>query len=140
MEPIKRGEIYLADLNPVTGSEQGGIRPAVILQNDIGNQYSNTTIIASISGKTEKHKIPTHISVECSGLYKPSTVLLEQIRTVDKCRLLKYIGVLDNVTLKQIDKALITSFGLNYLEEERNERKNVDLLPDGKYGKLQKRT
>lgn len=116
MEPIKRGEIYFADLNPVIGSEQGGIRPVVILQNEIGNQYSSTTIVASISGKHEKKKTPTHITVECEGLYKPSIVLLEQIRTIDKCRLIKYIGTFDNETMEQIDRAFDISFGLYYLE------------------------
>lgn len=117
MDSIKRGEIYFADLNPVIGSEQGGIRPVVILQNEIGNQYSATTIVAPISGKHEKKNMPTHITVKCEGLCKPSVVLLEQIRTIDKCRLTNYIGTFDNETMKQIDRAFEISLGLNYLEE-----------------------
>ena len=112
---IKRGEIYYADLSPVVGSEQGGIRPVLIVQNDIGNRYSPTVIAAAITSQRDKTKLPTHISVEASdcGLAKDSIVLLEQVRTIDKQRLKERMGSLDVASMGQVDKALSVSFGLN---------------------------
>ena len=95
---VKRGDIYYADLSPVVGSEQGGIRPVLIVQNDIGNRYSPTVIAAAITSQREKAKLPTHIEVcgESCGLAKNSVVLLEQIRTIDKRRLKEHMGTLDD--------------------------------------------
>lgn len=112
---VKRGEIYYADLSPVVGSEQGGIRPVLIVQNDIGNKHSPTVIAAAITSQREKSKLPTHIEVpalEC-GLSKNSIVLLEQIRTIDKKRLKEKMGALDPVSMSQVDNALSVSFGLS---------------------------
>ena len=111
---IKRGEIYYADLSPVIGSEQGGIRPVLIIQNDIGNKYSPTVIAAAITSQREKTKLPTHISVEANdcGLAKDSIVLLEQVRTIDKQRLKERMGSLDDNSMGLVDKALTVSFGL----------------------------
>ena len=111
---IKRGDIYYADLSPVIGSEQGGIRPVLIIQNDVGNKYSPTVIAAAITSQKEKTKLPTHISVisgEC-GLAKDSIVLLEQVRTIDKKRLKERLGSLDDLSMEMVDKALSVSFGL----------------------------
>ena len=111
---IKRGDIYYADLSPVIGSEQGGIRPVLIIQNDVGNKYSPTVIAAAITSQKEKTKLPTHISVisgEC-GLAKDSIVLLEQVRTIDKKRLKERMGSLDDISMEMVDKALSVSFGL----------------------------
>jgi len=112
---IKRGEIYYADLSPVIGSEQGGIRPVLIVQNDIGNRYSPTVIAAAITSQRDKTRLPTHISVEANdcGLAKDSIVLLEQVRTIDKQRLKERMGSLDTASMGQVDKALSVSFGLN---------------------------
>ena len=111
---IKRGEIYYADLSPVVGSEQGGIRPVLIIQNDIGNRYSPTVIAAAITSQRDKTKLPTHISVDAidCGLAKDSIVLLEQVRTIDKQRLKEKMGSLDNASMSMVDKALTGSFGL----------------------------
>ena len=111
---IKRGDIYYADLSPVIGSEQGGIRPVLIIQNDIGNKYSPTVIAAAITSQRDKTKLPTHISVEASdcGLDKDSIVLLEQVRTIDKQRLKERMGSLDIASMGMVDKALSVSFGL----------------------------
>ena len=111
---IKRGDIYYADLSPVVGSEQGGVRPVLIIQNDIGNKYSPTVIVASITSKVGvKAKLPTHYFVNTeSGLEAPSVVLLEQIRTIDKKRLDSYIGHLSDTHINCIDKALAISVGL----------------------------
>ena len=112
---VKRGDIYYADLRPVVGSEQGGTRPVLIVQNDVGNKYSPTVIAAAITSKKLKAKLPTHISVnadEC-GLSKDSVVLLEQIRTLDKQRLKEHMGRLDDGSMGKIDEALSISFGLN---------------------------
>lgn len=102
---VKRGEIYIADLNPVKGSEQGGTRPVLILQNDLGNRHSPTVIVAAITGKPKK-KLITHAPVSSSGLPKTSTVLLEQIRTIDKSRLLEYVGEAAPKDMADIGKAL----------------------------------
>ena len=93
MKEIKRGEIYYADLSPVRGSEQGGIRPVLILQNDVGNKYSPTTIVAAITSRTTKACLPTHVSFTADFMKAESIVLLEQIRTIDKERLANYVGV-----------------------------------------------
>ncbi len=114
MMSVKRGEIYYADLSPVVGSEQGGIRPVLIVQNDIGNKHSPTVIAAAITSKKEKSALPTHISVQASscGLAKDSVVLLEQVRTLDKRRLKERMGELDDSSMKQVNSALSTSLGL----------------------------
>ena len=111
---IKRGEIYYADLSPVVGSEQGGIRPVLIIQNDVGNKYSPTVIAAAITSQRDKTKLPTHISVDADrcGLAKDSIVLLEQVRTIDKQRLKEKMGSLDTGSMGRVDKALSVSFGL----------------------------
>lgn len=111
---VRRGEIYYADLSPVVGSEQGGVRPVLIVQNDVGNKYSPTVIAAAITSQREKTKLPTHIelSAENCGLQKNSIVLLEQIRTIDKKRLKEKMGMLDDGSMNQIDTALTVSFGL----------------------------
>ena len=111
---IKRGEIYYADLSPVVGSEQGGVRPVLIIQNNVGNRYSPTVNAAAITSQRDKTKLPTHISVEASdcGLAKDSIVLLEQVRTIDKQRLKEKMGTLDGASMGMVDKALSVSFGL----------------------------
>jgi len=110
---IRRGEIYYADLSPVIGSEQGGIRPVLVIQNDIGNKYSPTIIIAAITSQINKAKLPTHIEISALeyGLPKDSVILLEQIRTIDKRRLKEKIGFLSLDTMKKVDEALQVSFG-----------------------------
>lgn len=111
---VKRGEIYYADLSPVVGSEQGGIRPVLIVQNDVGNRHSPTVIAAAITSQTEKAKLPTHISLNAQtcGLSKDSVVLLEQIRTIDKRRLKERMGEIDSTSMRKINNALTISFGL----------------------------
>ena len=111
---IRRGDIYYADLSPVVGSEQGGVRPVLIIQNDVGNRYSPTVIAAAITSRINKAKMPTHIELcaDMYGLNKDSVVLLEQIRTLDKRRLREKIGKLDTPMMGSIDKALFISFGL----------------------------
>ena len=111
---IKRGDIYYADLSPVVGSEQGGIRPVLIVQNDVGNRYSPTVIAAAITSRQNKTKLPTHIPIEATGcgLSKDSVVLLEQIRTLDKRRLKEKMGSIDVRSMKEINRALSVSFGL----------------------------
>ena len=111
---IKRGDIYYADLSPVIGSEQGGVRPVLIIQNDVGNKYSPTVIAAAITSQREKTNLPTHIKVEAQdcGLSKDSIVLLEQVRTIDKKRLREKMGTLDGEAMGLVDQALSVSFGL----------------------------
>ncbi len=111
---IKRGEIYYADLSPVIGSEQGGMRPVLIVQNDIGNRYSPTVIAAAITSQREKTNLPTHIKVnaEGCGLSKDSIILLEQVRTIDKQRLKEKMGSLDGVEMNMVNQALSVSLGL----------------------------
>ena len=111
---VKRGDIYYADLSPVVRSEQGGIRPVLIIQNDVGNKYSPTVIAAAITSRIHKAKMPTHIELcaDTYGLMKDSVVLLEQIRTLDKQRLRERIGKLDTSMMVSVDKALYVSFGL----------------------------
>lgn len=111
---VKRGEIYYADLSPVVGSEQGGVRPVLIVQNDIGNKHSPTVIAAAITSQKEKSRLPTHIPLNASecGLSKDSVVLLEQVRTLDKRRLKERMGELDSAAMSQVNSALSVSFGL----------------------------
>ncbi len=112
---VKRGDIYYADLSPVVGSEQGGIRPVLIIQNDIGNKYSPTVIAAAITSQKDKTRLPTHIQVNATGcgLAKDSIVLLEQVRTLDKQRLKEKMGTLDLISMDRVNKALTVSFGLS---------------------------
>ncbi len=111
---IRRGDIYYADLSPVVGSEQGGLRPVLIVQNDVGNRYSPTVIAAAITSKMTKAKLPTHIDVFASrvGLTKDSVILLEQIRTLDKRRLKEKMGHLDDELMAKVNTAISVSFGL----------------------------
>lgn len=111
---VKRGDIYYADLSPVVGSEQGGVRPVLIIQNDIGNKYSPTVIAAAITSQINKAKMPTHIELGAKdyGLNKDSVILLEQIRTIDKKRLREKIGRIDDELMESVNNALSISFGL----------------------------
>ena len=111
---VKRGDIYYADLSPVVGSEQGGMRPVLIVQNDTGNKHSPTVIAAAITSQTGKARLPTHIrfSGQSAGLNRESVILLEQIRTIDKSRLRERMGRLDEGTMSAVDSALAVSFGL----------------------------
>ena len=111
---IRRGDIYYADLSPVVGSEQGGLRPVLIVQNDVGNRYSPTVIAAAITSRTSKNPLPTHIDVmsNVTGLTKDSVVLLEQIRTIDKSRLKERMGHLDDGAMAAVNSAISISFGL----------------------------
>lgn len=113
MNEFKRGELYYADLSPVVGSEQGGVRPVLIIQNDVGNKYSPTVIVAAVTSQINKAKLPTHIELSsvAYGLPKDSVVLLEQVRTLDKRRLKERIGEIDEVKMKRVDNALLISLG-----------------------------
>lgn len=112
---VKRGEIYYADLSPVVGSEQGGVRPVLIVQNDMGNKYSPTVIAAAITSQQDKANLPTHIPLDAKscGLVKNSIVLLEQVRTLDKRRLKEKMGEIPPDTMQSVDSALSISFGLS---------------------------
>lgn len=114
---VKRGDIFYADLSPVVGSEQGGTRPVLIVQNDTGNRHSPTVIAAAITSQTGKAKLPTHIDLagHSVGLTKDSVVLLEQIRTIDKRRLREHMGRLDEELMNRVDNAIAVSFGLHDL-------------------------
>ena len=111
---VKRGDIFYADLSPVIGSEQGGLRPVLIIQNDIGNRYSPTVIAAAITSRLSKTHLPTHIDIyaEKAGLSKDSVVLLEQVRTLDKRRLKEKMGHLDDDVMRVVNSAIAVSFGL----------------------------
>jgi mRNA interferase MazF len=111
---VRRGDIFYADLSPVVGSEQGGTRPVLIIQNDVGNRYSPTVICAAITSQINKAKLPTHVEIDSSSvtLIKNSVVLVEQVRTIDKKRLREKICRLDAQIMKRIDKALMVSLGL----------------------------
>ncbi len=111
---VKRGDIFFADLSPVVGSEQGGVRPVLIVQNDVGNKYSPTIIAAAITSQINKAKLPTHIEISAEeyGLTKDSVILLEQIRTIDKRRLKDKIGRLDDNLMNVVNEAISVSFGL----------------------------
>ena len=111
---VKRGDIFYADLSPVVGSEQGGVRPVLIVQNDTGNKHSPTVIAAAITSQTGKARLPTHITLAAGsvGLPKDSIVLLEQVRTLDKRRLREHMGRADEQVMRQVDNAIAVSFGL----------------------------
>ena len=112
---VRRGDIYFADLSPVVGSEQGGVRPVLIVQNNVGNKHSPTVIAAAITSQINKARLPTHIelSARSFGLTKDSVILLEQIRTIDKQRLLEKMGRLDEGVMSRVDEALAVSFGID---------------------------
>ena len=112
---VKRGDIFYADLSPVIGSEQGGIRPVIIIQNDIGNKYSPTVIVSAITSQINKAKLPTHVEISSVeyGLNRDSVVLLEQIRTLDKKRLKEKIGHMTDIYMKKVDKALLIRLNLD---------------------------
>ena len=110
---MKRGDIFYADLSPVVGSEQGGVRPVLVVQNDVGNKYSPTIIVAAITSQMNKVKLPTHVEVSADfGLPKKSVVLLEQIRTIDKKRLREKVGYTDEFFMKKVNEALLKSVGV----------------------------
>ena len=112
---IQRGDVYYADLRPVVGSEQGGVRPVLIVQNDVGNRHSPTVICAAITSRLNKAKLPTHVAVstmQCN-MVKDSVILLEQLRTIDKKRLKDRICHIDGTLLDEVDKALLVSLGLS---------------------------
>ena len=113
MHPVRRGDIYYADLSPVVGSEQGGMRPVLIIQNDTGNRHSPTVIAAAITSQTGKANLPTHISLAARscGLTRDSVILLEQVRTLDKSRLRERMGRVDGELMERIDAAIAVSFG-----------------------------
>jgi mRNA interferase MazF len=117
---IRRGDIYYADLSPVIGSEQGGLRPVLIVQNDVGNRYSPTVIAAAITSKMGKTKLPTHIDVFADkvGLAKDSIILLEQVRTLDKKRLKERMGHLDDDLMQEVNNAISISFGLSEMQSD----------------------
>lgn len=112
---VRRGDIFYADLSPVVGSEQGGVRPVLIVQNDVGNKYSPTVIAAAITSQQQKARIPTHIAIgaESTGLSKDSVVLLEQVRTIDKRRLKEKMGSVDEASMSKVNEAISISFGIN---------------------------
>ena len=121
---VKRGDIFYADLSPVVGSEQGGLRPVLIIQNDIGNKYSPTVIAAAITSRMDKTRLPTHIDIYADkvGLARDSVVLLEQIRTLDKRRLKEKMGHLDDVSMGMVNNAIAVSFGLGAVSATAPER------------------
>ena len=118
---VKRGDIYYAALSPVVGSEQGGLRPVLIIQNDVGNRYSPTVIAAAITSRMGKTRLPTHIDIyaDKAGLSKDSVILLEQVRTLDKRRLKEKMGHLDDAAMHAVNTAIAVSFGLGDTAEER---------------------
>lgn len=120
---MKRGDIYYADLRPVKGSEQGGVRPVVVIQNNIGNHYSPTVIVAALTSRERKNKMPTHVEISGKrpGLKKHSIVLLEQVRTIDRERLKNRIGQLDAETMKYVDHAIAVSFGLDTILSQQEQ-------------------
>jgi mRNA interferase MazF len=111
---VKRGDVYFADLSPVVGSEQGGVRPVLVLQNDIGNRFSPTVIVAAITAQIQKAKLPTHVEIDAKryGFERDSVILLEQVRTIDKQRLTDKITHLDDEMMEKVDEALQISLGL----------------------------
>lgn len=112
---VKRGDIYYADLSPVVGSEQGGIRPVLVVQNDVGNKYSPTIIVAAVTSRRNKADLPTHVEIAAdgNGLSKNSVILLEQLRTIDKTRLKERIGTIDRNRLPEVNEALSVSLGID---------------------------
>ena len=128
---VRRGDIYYADLSPVVGSEQGGLRPVLIIQNDIGNRYSPTVIAAAITSRMSKTKLPTHIDIyaEQVGLAKDSVILLEQIRTLDKRRLKEKMGHLDDAMMDHVNTAIAISFGLGTPQQDAAARAMMQQRP-----------
>ena len=119
---IRRGDLFYADLNPVVGSEQGGIRPVLVIQNDVGNHFSPTVVAAAITSKKAKNSLPTHILLEnVPGLAPTSLLLLEQLRTIDRKRLRGYIGRISKEKMLEIDAALAISIGIGYPNERRTQ-------------------
>ena len=117
---IRRGDLFYADLNPVVGSEQGGIRPVLVIQNDVGNHFSPTVVAAAITSRKAKNSLPTHILLEnVPGLAHPSLLLLEQLRTIDRKRLRGYIGRISKEKMLEVDAALAISIGIGYPNERR---------------------
>jgi len=117
---IRRGDLFYADLNPVVGSEQGGIRPVLVIQNDVGNHFSPTVVAAAITSRKAKNSLPTHILLEnVPGLAPTSLLLLEQLRTIDRKRLRGYIGRISKEKMLEVDAALAISIGIGYLNERR---------------------
>ncbi len=118
---IRKGDIFFADLSPVVGSEQGGVRPVLVVQNDVGNRFSPTIIVAAVTSQTNKAKLPTHvpISAEGNGLSRDSVVLLEQLRTIDKKRLREHIGTVGTNVIDVVDEALSVSLGIEQPQEHR---------------------
>lgn len=116
---ILRGDLYYADLTPVVGSEQGGIRPVLIIQNNVGNRHSPTVIVAAVTSRIGKRVLPTHVPLlaNSSGLKDDSVILLEQVRTIDRSRLKEYIGYLDQTIMKSVDEALSVSVGIGVARE-----------------------
>ena len=112
---IKKGDLYFADLSPVTGSEPGGVRPVLVVQNDVGNKYSPTIIVAAVTSRRNKADLPTHVEIEAdgNGLSKNSVILLEQLRTIDKRRLKERIGTIDRNRLPEVNEALSVSLGID---------------------------
>lgn len=112
---IKKGDLYFADLSPVMGSEQGGIRPVLVVQNDVGNKFSPTIIVAAITSRRNKADLPTHVEIEADGnvLSKNSVILLEQLRTIDKRRLKERIGTIDKTRIPEVNEALSVSLGID---------------------------
>lgn len=115
---VKKGDLYFADLSPVIGSEQGGVRPVLVVQNNVGNKYSPTIIVAAVTSRKNKAQLPTHVSIDAAGngLSKNSVVLLEQLRTIDKSRLIERIGTLDQELMPDVNEALGVSLGINAFE------------------------
>lgn len=129
--PVIRGDLFYADLSPVRGSEQGGIRPVLVIQNDTGNRHSPTVIVAAITSRTTKAAIPTHVSLDKTlcGLKQDSTVLTEQIRTIDRSRLKEYIGHLDRRQMGGVDRAMAASLGLEwYFRSGRNMSGSYEIM------------
>ncbi len=126
---IKRGEIYFAHLNPVVGSEQGGTRPVLVVQNDVGNQYSPTTIVLAITSQINKAKLPTHVEVSADmiGLDKNSVILAEQIRTIDKTRLQQRVTMLNDEVMQRVDQALLISLELGANGHRKNPSKSKEI-------------
>ena len=139
MNPIvRRGDIYYADLSPVIGSEQGGLRPVLIIQNDIGNRYSPTVIAAAITSRMDKTKLPTHIEVFAArdGLARDSVILLEQIRTLDKRRLREKMGHLDEASMARVNDAISVSFGLAPSAAVRGTSEGGGILATDNHGEI----
>ena len=114
---VKRGDIFYADLSPVVGSEQGGVRPVLIVQNDTGNKHSPTTIVAAITSRCGKSNLPVDVTITSGCLPLPSAVLLGQIRTIDTTRLEDYVGKLGKKEMGEVDRGIVSSFGIKYLED-----------------------